>query len=78
MAVSSEVTPGWPTLTEHQMALLRDLDNAGGILIVRREAEFAHFAHLEELGYVTSQSTDFGDIRFRLTPNGRARLHKPN
>jgi DNA-binding PadR family transcriptional regulator len=57
-------------LTEHQVQLLRDLMGAGGILIVRRPSEFPNFARLEALGYVTSQSADFGEIRFRITRKG--------
>ena len=57
-------------LTEQQIQLLRELNTAGGILIVRRESEFPNYARLEALGYVTSQSADFGEVRFRITPKG--------
>ena len=56
--------------TEHQIHLLRELSSAGGILIVRRPSEFPNYARLESLGYVTSQSADFGDVRFRITRKG--------
>jgi hypothetical protein len=56
--------------TEHQIQLLRELSSAGGILIVRRLSEFPNYARLEALGHVTSQSADFGDVRFRITRKG--------
>jgi DNA-binding PadR family transcriptional regulator len=56
--------------TEHQIQLLRELSAAGGILIVRRASEFPNYTRLEALGYVTSQSADFGDVRFRITRKG--------
>jgi DNA-binding PadR family transcriptional regulator len=56
--------------TGHQIQLLRELSSAGGILIVRRPSEFPNYARLEALGYVTSQSADFGEIRFRITRKG--------
>jgi hypothetical protein len=57
-------------LTDHQIQLLRELSHAGGILIIRRKSEFGNYAHLEALGYVTWQSADFGDVRFRITRKG--------
>jgi hypothetical protein len=57
-------------LTEHQIQLLRELNTAGGILIVRRPSEFPNYARLEALGYATSQSADFGEVRFRITRKG--------
>ena len=57
-------------LTEHQIQLLRELSSAGGILIVRCPSEFPNYVRLETLGYVTSQSADFGEVRFRITPKG--------
>jgi hypothetical protein len=57
-------------LTEHQLQLLRDLERAGGILIVRRKSEFGDFTRLEALGYVTSQPAGLGEIRFRITRKG--------
>ena len=57
-------------LTEHQIQHLRELSTAGGILILRRESEFPDYARLEALGYVTSQSADFGEVRFRITRKG--------
>ena len=57
-------------LTEHQIQLLRELSTAGVILIIRRESEFPDYARLEALGYVTSQSADFGEVRFRITRKG--------
>ena len=61
-------------LTEHQIQLLRELSTAGGILIVRRKSEFQNDARLESLGYVTSQSADFGEVRFRITRKGNELL----
>jgi hypothetical protein len=57
-------------LTEHQIQLLHELSTAGSILIVRRESEVPDYARLEALGYVTSQSADFGEVRFRITRKG--------
>ena len=57
-------------LTDHQIELLRELERAGGIQILRHKSEFGNYAHLEALGYVTSQSADFGEVRFRITRKG--------
>ena len=65
-------------LTEHQFQLLRDLSSAGGILIIRCESEFPDYARLEALGYATSQSADFGDVRFRITRKGSEILNRPS
>jgi hypothetical protein len=63
-------------LTEHQIELLRALNRAGGILIVRDLSELPDYVQLEKLGHATAQSADFGDVRFRITRKGTELLRR--
>ena len=65
-------------LTDDQLEILRELEQHGGVLIIRRHANFADYDHLEKVGYLEANSVNVSDTRYEITERGRAALRSFN
>jgi hypothetical protein len=61
-------------LTPNQKRLLRELDFYGGVLILRTHGNDADYEVLEKGGLVTAFALTKREVRYKITPAGRAVL----
>ncbi len=61
-------------LTPNQKRLLRELDFYGGVLILRTRANDADYEVLDKGGLVTAFAITQREVRYKITPAGRAVL----
>ena len=64
-------------LTPNQIRLLRELEDHGGVLIVRPRADRDDYDVLERMGLVESHALRSGEITHEITDAGRAALTAP-
>jgi hypothetical protein len=63
-----------PNLTSDQQRLLGELDDYGGVMIVRSRSNYHDYEILEKAGLILAEAISTREMRYKLTKAGKRLL----